>query len=187
MGQQFPSLSEKHVEFIAGQKLFFVATATENSRVNLSPKGGDSFRVLDANRVAWLNYTGSGNETAAHLRIHPRMTVMFCSFEGAPLILRLYGIARAIHHNDPDWSEFAAHFPANPGARQVIEMRVELVQTSCGFSVPLFEYKGDRPLLDEWAANKGTEGLREYWAKKNVLSLDGLETGIDEGNLAPGG
>jgi hypothetical protein len=185
MGQQFPSLSEKHIEFIAGQKLFFVATATENSRVNLSPKGGDCFRALDANRVVWLNFTGSGNETAAHLRIHPRMTVMFCAFEGAPVILRLYGIARAIHHNDVDWTEFVGHFPGNPGARQVIEMRVELVQTSCGMSVPLYEYKGDRTLLDDWAQSKGDEGIREYWAKKNLVSIDGLETGMDEGNLAP--
>ncbi|MEK7393221.1 MAG: pyridoxamine 5'-phosphate oxidase family protein [Fibrobacterota bacterium] len=185
MGQQFPSLSEKHIEFIAGQKLFFVATATENSRVNLSPKGGDGFRVLDANRVVWLNYTGSGNETAAHLRIHPRMTVMFCAFEGDPVILRLYGIARAIHHNDPDWTEFVGHFPGNPGARQVIEMRVELVQTSCGMSVPLYEYKGDRTLLDDWAQTKGEEGLREYWAKKNLASIDGLETGMEDGNLGP--
>jgi hypothetical protein len=186
MGQRFPSMTEKHIEFIAGQKLFFVATATETSRVNLSPKGGDSFRVLDANRVVWLNYTGSGNETAAHLQIHPRMTVMFCAFDGDPLILRLYGIARAIHRNDPDWSEFVTHFPENPGARQVIEMRVELVQTSCGWSVPLFEHKGDRTMLDDWARSRGEDGLREYWTKKNLLSLDGLETGIQEGNLGPG-
>lgn len=183
MGQRYPSLNEKHIEFIGAQKMFFVATATDSSRVNLSPKGGDSFRVLDSNRVAWLNYTGSGNETAAHLRTHPRMTVMFCSYEGAPLILRMYGTARAVHRNDPDWSGFASIFPSNPGARQVVEMRVDLVQTSCGMSVPLYDYRGDRTLLDDWAGKRGEEGLREYWAKKNLRSIDGLETGMQEGNL----
>jgi hypothetical protein len=184
VGQQFPSLTEAHIEFIASQKMFFVATATESGRVNLSPKGGDGFRVLDPNRVAWQNLTGSGNESAAHVRIHPRMTLMFCAFEGSPLILRLYGIARAIHRNDSEWPQFVGHFPPNPGARQVFEMLVEQVQTSCGMSVPLFAYQGDRILLDQWAANKGEAGLREYWAKKNVRSIDGFETGIEEGNLA---
>lgn len=183
MGQRFPSLSDKHIEFVAAQKMFFVATAMEDGRVNLSPKGADTFRVLGPDRAVWLNLTGSGNETATHLARHPRMTVMFCAFEGAPLILRLYGIARAIHRNDPDWTEFVGLFPASPGARQVVELRIDLVQTSCGFQVPLYAYQGDRTLLDDWARNKGEEGIRAYWQEKNLLSLDGLETGIREGNL----
>lgn len=183
MGQRFPSLADKHIEFIAAQKMFFVATAMETGRVNLSPKGADSFRVLDPRRAVWLNLTGSGNETATHLSRNPRMTVMFCAFEGAPSILRLYGIARAIHRNDPEWTDFDQLFPASPGARQLVDLRIELVQTSCGFQVPLYEYLGDRTLLDDWAKNKGEEGIRAYWAEKNLLSMDGLETGIREGNL----
>lgn len=183
MGQRFASLADKHIEFIVRQKMFFVATAVETGRVNLSPKGADSFRVLDPQRAVWLNLTGSGNETAAHLPRNPRMTVMFCAFEGAPSILRLYGIARAIHRNDPDWTEFVDLFPASPGARQIVELRIELVQTSCGFQVPLYDYRGDRTLLDDWAKNKGEAGIRAYWAEKNQISLDGLETGIREGNL----
>ena len=183
MGQRFPSLTDKHIEFIAEQKLFFVATAMETGRVNLSPKGSDSFRVLDPNRAVWLNLTGSGNETATHLSRNPRMTVMFCAFEGTPLILRLYGIARAIHRNTTDWTEFVDLFPASVGARQLVELRIELVQSSCGFQVPLYEFQRDRTLLDDWAHKKGEAGIRDYWREKNVVSLDGLETGIREGNL----
>lgn len=183
MGQKHPSLTDKHREFIAAQKMFFVATATDESRVNLSPKGADSFRVLGDRRAVWLNLTGSGNETATHLRTHPRMTVMFCAFDGAPLILRLYGRARAVHRNDPDWEELSSLFPESPGARQVFDLSIDLVQTSCGFSVPLYAYQGDRTLLDEWARRKGEDGIHAYWIEKNTKSIDGLETGIAEGNL----
>ena len=110
MGQQYESLSEKHIAFIEAQKIFFVGTATVDSRVNISPKGMDSFRVLSNNRIAWLNVTGSGNETAAHVQVLPRMTIMFCSFEGAPQILRLYGIAKVIHRADSEWDELHSQF-----------------------------------------------------------------------------
>lgn len=182
MGQQFSELSEKHLAFIAQQKLFFVGTATADSRVNISPKGMDSFRVIDCNRILWLNVTGSGNETATHVQTHPRMTVMFCAFDGAPLILRLYGHARVIHRSCAEWDELYAHFPALPGARQIFDLQVDLVQASCGFAVPYFSYEGDRELLSDWASKKGEEGIRDYWAQKNQFSLDGVATHIVEKN-----
>ncbi|QEY12248.1 pyridoxamine 5'-phosphate oxidase family protein [Cellvibrio sp. KY-YJ-3] len=180
MGKRFEAISEALQEFIAQQKIFFVGTATDTSRVNISPKGMDSLRVLDANRVIWLNVTGSGNETAAHLQTHPRMTIMFAAFEGAPMILRLYGTARAIHNGDAEWAALYAHFPANTGARQIFDMQVELVQTSCGMSIPFFDYVDEREQLNQWAVNKGEQGIRDYWQEKNKLSLDGVPTGIDK-------
>ncbi len=182
MAQQFPSISEKLQRFIEAQKIFFVATATADSRINLSPKGMDSLRVLAPNRVVWLNLTGSGNETAAHLLEDPRMTIMFAAFDGDPMILRLYGKARAVHRNDPDWHTLNAHFEPQPGARQIIDLDVELVQTSCGMGVPLFDYRGDRNMLKTWAEKKGDEGIRQYWEAKNQISLDGKPTGIMEKN-----
>ena len=136
----------------------FVGTAAQDSRVNLSPKGMDTLRVLDDRRVAWLNVTGSGNETAAHVEIDPRMTIMFCAFEGPPLILRLYGRARAIHLKDPEWEQLYALFAPLPGARQIFELAVDLVQTSCGAGVPLYQYQGNREALNEWSRKKGEEG-----------------------------
>ncbi|MCK0155453.1 pyridoxamine 5'-phosphate oxidase family protein [Alcanivorax sp. S6407] len=182
MGQQYPSLSQKHIDFIADQKLFFVGTATADSRVNISPKGMDSFRVIDANTVAWLNVTGSGNETAAHVKTHPRMTIMFAAFEGSPMILRLYGSATAVHRNDAEWEELASLFPDMPGARQIFRLAIDLVQTSCGMAVPLFDYVGDRDLLSNWARKKGDEGIRAYWEEKNQSSIDGIATDILDKN-----
>jgi hypothetical protein len=144
MAQQHDALSDKHISFIAEQKIFFVGTATADSRVNVSPKGLNSLRVLGSNRVAWLNVTGSGNETAAHVQLQPRMTLMFCAFEGAPLILRLYGQAKAVHQSDPEWAELLGHFEPLPGTRQIFDMQVDMVQTSCGMAVPLYSYEGDR-------------------------------------------
>ena len=186
MSQPQASLSEANIAFIAEQKLFFVATATADSRVNLSPKGMSSFRVLGENRVAWLNVTGSGNETAAHVSVLPRMTLMFCAFEGAPQILRLYGTARAVHRADPDWAELLSHFDALPGTRQIFDVHVELVQKSCGMAVPLYDYSGERDALLDWATLKGEEGVAQYWHDKNQLSIDGIETGIVQKNGLPG-
>jgi len=138
----------------------------------------DSLRVLSPNRVIWLNVTGSGNETAAHVADNPRMTLMFCAFEGRPLILRLYGEARAIHPRDPDWQALLKHFPALPGARQIFDLTVDLVQSSCGMAVPLFDYAEDREALNDWGRRKGPEGIEEYWREKNVTSLDGKPTGM---------
>ncbi|WP_395008694.1 pyridoxamine 5'-phosphate oxidase family protein [Undibacterium sp.] len=178
MGQKYPELSEKNLEFIAQQKLFFVGTAAADSRVNISPKGMDSFRVVDSKRVVWLNVTGSGNETAAHIQSNPRMTIMFCGFEGAPLILRLYGTAKVIHKGSADWHDLSKLFPPLPGARQIFDLEVDLVQSSCGMAVPYFSYESDRELLSDWAAKKGDEGIKEYWAEKNQFSLDGVPTHI---------
>ncbi len=176
MGKRYTEISAKHQAFIQAQKLFFVATAAADGRINLSPKGSDSLRILNANRVLWLNLTGSGNETAAHLLESERMTLMFCAFEGDPLILRLYGQARAIHPDEPDWGELAKHFPDWLGARQIIDLHVELVQSSCGFGVPLFDYQGERGMMEAWAEKKGESGIQEYWRTRNHVSLDGLPT-----------
>ncbi|MEW6131659.1 MAG: pyridoxamine 5'-phosphate oxidase family protein [Pseudomonadota bacterium] len=182
MAKRFNSLSGQHIDFIRAQKIFFVGTAAPGSRVNLSPKGMDTLRVIDDRRVAWLNVTGSGNETAAHVEIDPRMTLMFCAFEGPPLILRLYGNARAIHIKDPEWNELYALFKPLPGARQLFDLSVDLVQTSCGAGVPLYQYMGDREELNEWSRKKGEDGLRQYWLEKNQFSIDGLPTLIAEKN-----
>lgn len=180
MSKRFDRISEQHRAFIAAQKLFFVATAAREGHVNVSPKGLDSLRVLDASTVVWLNGTGSGNETAAHLFDTPRMTLMFCAFEGAPLILRLYGEAVVYHPRDVAWGGLLGLFPELKGARQIFKLQVTLVQTSCGFGVPLFEFTGERELMHAWAEKKGEDGLRTYWAEKNQLSLDGLPTRILE-------
>jgi hypothetical protein len=161
MGKQYVSLSEDLAEFIAEQRIFFVGTATGGSRVNVSPKGMDSLRVLNNNQVIWLNATGSGNETSAHVQLDQRMTIMFCAFEGPPLILRLYGTARVVHKNDDDWEVLLAYFNPLPGARQIFDLSIELVQTSCGMAVPCYEHMGDRELLSDWAKKKGDVGLIE--------------------------
>lgn len=182
MGQQYSEISERNIQFIKAQKMFFVATATKESRVNISPKGMDSFRVLGANRVIWLNVTGSGNETAAHIQENSRMTIMFLAFDGSPNILRLYGQAKVIHKNDPQWSSLFSHFPALPGARQIFDLSVDLVQNSCGMSVPLYSYDEEREQLKNWAIQQGDDGITNYWEKKNQLSIDGLKTNILEKN-----
>jgi hypothetical protein len=182
MAQQSDSLSGKHISFIAEQKMFFVGTATPDSRVNVSPKGMNSFRVLDSKRIAWLNVTGSGNETAAHVQVLPRMTIMFCSFEGLPQILRLYGTARAVHKNDAEWDELQGHFEPLPGTRQIFDMHIEMVQVSCGMAVPLYSYDGDRELLRNWAIKQGEEGITKYWHDRNQVSIDGIPTAIVEKN-----
>lgn len=178
MAQQLDHISAELKSFIENQPIFFVGTAATDGRVNVSPKGGDTFRVLDKNRVIWLNLTGSGNETAAHLLKNPRMTIMFCSFEGKPLILRLYGKAKSYHPRDKAYQEHIGKFTENVGSRQIIEMEVDLVQTSCGYAVPLMAFKGDRRILDSWAEKQGKEKIETYWENKNTKSIDGFETGI---------
>ena len=178
MGQRFSELSERHIKFIAEQKMFFVGTATADSRVNVSPKGMDSLRILGKTRVAWLNVTGSGNETSAHVQQAPRMTLMFCAFDGPPLILRLYGTAKVVHKSDPVWNDLFPLFKPLPGARQIFEVALDLIQTSCGMAVPYFTPAGDRELLSEWAIKKGNEGVKRYWEEKNQMSIDGIPTHI---------
>ncbi|VAW89397.1 FIG01023442: hypothetical protein [hydrothermal vent metagenome] len=182
MGQRYTEISDKLKQFINEQKMFFVGTATAESRVNISPKGMDSLCVLGKNRVVWLNVTGSGNETSAHIQENHRMTVMFAAFEGNPMILRLYGNANVIHKNDAEWDELYSLFNPIPGARQVFDLTVDLVQTSCGMAVPLFDYVEERYQLNNWALKKGDSGIKEYWLEKNQISLDGKPTHIKDKN-----
>jgi hypothetical protein len=178
MGKKYSEILEKHSQFIKEQKIFFVGTATADSRVNVSPKGMDSLRVVDSKRVVWLNVTGSGNETAAHVQENPRMTLMFCAVEGPPLILRLYGAAKVIHRKDPEWAALFALFEPIPGARQIFDLSVDLVQTSCGMAVPYFNYQAERDQLKNWAEKKGHDGLTRYWEEKNQVSIDDIPTNI---------
>jgi len=178
VGRQFHEIGDDLQVFIRHQKIFFVATAAPDGCVNVSPKGMDTLHIPDKHRVLWLNLTGSGNETAAHLLENNRMTVMFCAFEGEPLILRLYGQARTVHPRDEDWEQLLALFPQTIGARQIFDMQVDLVQTSCGAGVPYFDFVGERNALINWAEKKGPAGLEDYWREKNRISLDGKPTGI---------
>ena len=178
MSVKFQELGDDHTEFIQQQKIFFVGTAAADGRVNVSPKGKDALRVLGKNRVAWLNLTGSGNETAAHLIESDRMTLMFCAFEGDPLILRLYGHAKIFHPRDAEWPGLVSLFPTIPGARQIIDLEIDLVQTSCGNGVPNFDFKEERDILTNWAERKGAQGLSEYWENRNQTSIDGKPTRI---------
>ncbi|MEY8019757.1 pyridoxamine 5'-phosphate oxidase family protein [Muriicola sp. SD30] len=182
MGRQFKSISSAQREFIASQAVFFVSTAPRDGHINLSPKGIDTFRILSENKVVWLNLTGSGNETAAHVMESNRMTIMFCAFQGAPKILRLYGKASVFHPGDSQFDKMKELFPDIPGSRQIFEMDVELVQSSCGMGVPLMECKGQREELLDWAKDLGEQGLQEYKKKKNTFSLDGRPTGLPDHN-----
>ena len=176
MGKEFAELTDDVRKFIARQHVFFLATAPAGAggHVNLSPKGLDTFRVLGPTTVAYLDLTGSGVETIAHLRENGRLTIMFCAFDGRPRILRLYGRGRAIEPGDADWSAAAAPFPAMSGARAVIALEVDRIADSCGYAVPRYEYVGDRTQLTDWCEKKGPEGIAEYKARKNRASIDGL-------------
>jgi hypothetical protein len=178
MATRYDEISDRLSEFIAEQHIFFVATAARGGRVNVSPKGLDSLRVLGPNRVVWLNGTGSGNETAAHLLDVNRMTLMFCSFERQPLVLRLFGTATEIQTDQPEWAAHASLFPPILGARQIFDMNVESVITSCGYGVPFMEYTEERTLMKQWAEKKGPDGLDEYHREKNLTSIDGFPTGL---------
>jgi len=178
MGKQLESITPELTEFTEKQKIFFVGTAAEAGRVNVSPKGSDSFRVINSNKIIWHNLTGSGNETTAHLLKNGRMTIMFCAFEGRPMIFRLYDQAKIFHERDPEFHRYIDLFPSNTGSRQIIEMNIGLVQTSCGFAVPIMKYKEDRETLNLWSTKQGTEGIMEYWGNKNTKSIDGFETKI---------
>ncbi len=176
--ERFEKLDEKLKAFIRQQHIYFVGTAGAEGYVNVSPKGMDSFRILNDTTVAWLNLTGSGNETAAHVLENSRMTVMFCSFDKQPLIMRLYGQAFAVHPRDERWDELVALFPQYTGARQIFVLALELVQTSCGYSVPLYEHAGERDHAIKWVEKKGPDGLEQYKAEKNMVSMDGLPTAL---------
>jgi hypothetical protein len=181
MAKQFARIEDNHRNFISHQRIFFTASAAEGTRVNVSPRSTEALRVLDANTVLYLDKTGSGNETAAHLLADGRLTIMFCAFEGPPVILRLYGKGRMIRRSSPEYlALLAAHFEGEEplGARQIIRLDIDLVQTSCGYAVPLFDYRDERPNLDRWTEAKGKDGLEAYWREKNLTSMDGLPTGL---------
>ncbi|TMM30408.1 pyridoxamine 5'-phosphate oxidase family protein [Polaribacter aestuariivivens] len=180
MSKFYTKITSRLQKFIEVQKIFFVATAPTSGRINLSPKGMDSFRIIEENRVLWLNVTGSGNETAAHLLENERITIMFCSFEKVPNILRLYGKGKEIKEGDASWDELISLFPETPGTRQIFDIQVESAQTSCGMSIPYMEYKGERNDLNDWAKEQGKEGIKNYWKKTNQQSIDGLPTHILE-------
>lgn len=178
MAKLYDQVTEELARFIAAQPLFFVASAPLDAEghVNLSPKGLDCLRLLSPRRVAYLDLTGSGNETSAHLAENGRITFMFCAFAGSPQILRLYGQGRTVLPGTDDWQELAGHFPSYPGARQLIVADITRVQTSCGFAVPLMDYRGQRDTLIRWAEAKGQDELAAYHQQKNLRSLDGLPT-----------
>lgn len=178
MSKFYTKITSRLQKFITSQKIFFVSTAPNSGRINLSPKGMDSFRVMNENRVLWLNVTGSGNETAAHLLENNRITIMFCSFEKAPNILRLYGKGTEIKPIDKGWDEVISLFPETPGTRQIFDITIETAQTSCGMSIPFYEFKGERNDLNDWASEQGKEGIEMYWENRNQTSIDGLPTKI---------
>ncbi|HFC53160.1 MAG TPA: pyridoxamine 5'-phosphate oxidase family protein [Gammaproteobacteria bacterium] len=177
MAKFYETLTPELQRFIAAQKIFFVATAPLEGRINLSPKGMDTFRCLDERNVGYLDVTGSGNETAAHLEQNGRITIMFCSFGEQPLILKLYGRGRVIRPRDAAWREWRTRFPTLPGERQIILLELHSAQTSCGFGVPRVTGElRERDTLRSWAEKKGNAGIREYWERNNQTSIDGLPT-----------
>lgn len=183
MAKDFPALTAHHRDFISRQHFFFTASAAAGTRINISPRSTDMFRVMGDNAACYLDRTGSGNETAAHLKADGRMTIMFCAVEGPPLILRLYGHGRIIGRGGEEYArllheQFADTEPL--GARQITWLDFDLVKTSCGYGVPLMSYEGERDTMDRWAEAKGADGLETYWQEKNMLSMDGLPTGFGE-------
>ena len=187
MGKQFAGIEPEHRAFIERQKIFFVASAPPKGRINVSPKGLSSFRVLGANDVAYLDCTGSGSETRAHLMASDdkRLTIMFCAFDGPPVILRLYGQGRSLVRGTPEYADLIPRFEDMAGARQIVRLSVELVQTSCGMGVPLFDYKQERGSLIRYWTRQGLDNLRKYWGLKNSKSIDGLPTGFVPDSMAP--
>jgi len=175
MGKTYERIDDTLAAFIAKQHLLFVASApSAGGHVNLSPKGLDTFAILDPTTVAYLDCTGSGVETIAHLRENGRIVVMFCAFEGPPKIVRLHGTGEALEVGDPRFATLAARFPPYEGTRAVIRVRVERISDSCGYGVPLYRFEGQRTQLQEWAQRKGPDGVGTYRAEKNRTSIDGL-------------
>lgn len=180
MAKQFPRLEEQHHTFIEEQHLFFVGTAAPDGRVNVSPKGMDSLRVQGPDRIQWMNLTGSGNETAGHLLEANRMTLMWCSFTTRPLILRVYGSARTVHPGDNDWAGLAQQFPEHRSARQIFDLSIDLVQSSCGYAIPFMDYRSERDTMQKWVDSKTDDQIRTHWVEKNYETIDGKPTGISD-------
>ena len=185
MAKQFPALTEEQIALIAKQHMFFVATATADSRVNLSPKGLDGFRVLGPNRVAYLDLFGSGAETIAHLRDNGRITIMFCSFTRNSRILRLFGTGRTVRPDDAEFETINAHFgKSHPGVRAAIVIDVERIADACGFSVPYYDLVDERPVLDAHHA-KADGDVYIRAVRRNQRSIDGLPA-LDADHPLPG-
>ena len=180
MGKFYTEITPELKDFIAGQQMFFTATAAATGRINVSPKGIDTFRYLDEHSVAYLDLTGSGNETAALLAADGRITIMFCSFAGKPWILRLYGTGEVVQLESDRGRELHAQFGSIPGERHLVVANIESAQTSCGMGVPLYDFQQHRDELIHWAAKKGEEGMKEYRRQKNATSIDGLPTGLQD-------
>ena len=182
MAQFYDHITDEIKDFIRKQPLFFVATAPLNAdgHVNLSPKGMDSFRILGDNSVGYIDMTGSGNETSAHIAENGRITFMFCGFENKADIIRLYGTGRVVLPDAPEWDTLSGHFPALISARQLIIADVHKAQSSCGYAVPYMEFKGERDTLSKYWQVKGEDALPEYWENKNVTSIDGLTTPLGD-------
>jgi len=182
MGIKIDHLNKTFTQFIEKQIVFFVATAAPDGRVNMSPKGLDSLRVINDNEIIWLSLSGSGNETAAHVMENKRMTLMFCAFTGDALILRVYGNAEVFHQRDKEWDDLYAQFPNYAGARNIFRLNIDLVTTSCGTGIPEMKVVRSRgeTELEPYYADLGEEGVDKFWRRKNTESLDGKPTGLFE-------
>lgn len=176
MGRSYDAIPDHLALWLSAQPIWFVATAPSSGdgHVNVSPKAGDTFRVIDERTVAYLDLTGSGAETIAHVRENGRLTIMFCSFDEQPNIVRLYGSGEALLPGHPDLPGLLEQFEDHVGTRAVIRLRVEMVTTSCGYSIPLMDVRAPRPTLDEWAERRGRDGVAAYQAERNQHSIDGL-------------
>ena len=176
MAKIYEEIDDRLAAFLSAQKMFFVATAplSPTGHLNLSPKGTDTFRILDTKTVAYLDLTGSGIETVAHLRENGRVVIAFCAFEGPPKIVRLHGRGEALEPGDDGFAELVGLFPARPGTRTIVRVRLDRIADSCGYAVPLYHYEGERAQLDEWATRKGPQGVVRYRADNNAESIDGL-------------
>jgi len=180
MAIKFDSINKAHKEFMEKQKMFVIGSAGAEGFINVSPKGMDSFRIVDENTVVWMNHTGSGNETSAHVQENGRMTIMFNSYDNLPMIMKLYGQAEVFHSADNEWDELIAHFSKREGARQIFKLHVELLLTSCGYAVPKYEFLEERKTLEKWVEKKGEEGIKEYWQENNIETLNGVKTNVME-------
>jgi len=181
MAKQFEALNSDRRDFIQRQNIFFVSSATADSRVNVSPREISALRIVDDHSVIYLDRTGSGNETAAHMLADGRLTIMFCAFSGPPQIMRLYGTGTSIGWESADFEQLISQYYGGVtplGTRQIMKLKFDLVQTSCGYGVPLFDYKGERAAIKNWHDNKGPDGIQSYWEEKNLSSMDGLPTGL---------
>src|SRR5690349_23951410 len=178
MAKLYPHITDELAAFIRAQPVFFVASAplAADGHVNLSPKGLDCLRILSPAQVAYLDLTGSGNETSAHLAENGRITLMWCAFSGPPRILRLFGQGRVVLPAMAEWAALAAQFPDLPGQRQIILADITRVQSSCGHGVPLMDFVGERDLIPRWAEAKGEAGMETYRREKNSMTMDGLCT-----------